>query len=154
MNQLPLSERNARATSMGRVFLELLRIQHELEEPYDLGGDLLDDICDCNVVAHGLHVGVVAAEMLKWREPFGVHDPRVEFEEFKLSHILYDQPVYRRRAVSQNMQPHDQIPITLDRNATSNIWRYSRAAARRSAAEASDTAANGSEQRKNKRRRA
>ncbi|KAF8202789.1 hypothetical protein K438DRAFT_1820727 [Mycena galopus ATCC 62051] len=44
MVSLPYEERRQRVLNVGRAMLHILAIQHELEEPFNLNGDLFEDV--------------------------------------------------------------------------------------------------------------
>ncbi|KAJ7641069.1 hypothetical protein FB45DRAFT_1124464 [Roridomyces roridus] len=130
MAELPVSERNARISSMGRALFEFLWIQYELGDSYNLGVDLLHGIQDRSVVSHGRNSDEVAEEMFS-------ASPSTHVKALKSSHILRDRPtIYRRRTGSQVVKQADSIPVTIDPEARSNIFRFTRANGRRAAAEA------------------
>ncbi|KAJ7604003.1 hypothetical protein FB45DRAFT_881079 [Roridomyces roridus] len=130
MAELPVSERNARISSMGRALFEFLWIQYELGDSYNLGVDLLHGIQDRSVVSHGRNSDEVAEEMFS-------ASPSTHVKALKSSHILRDRPtIYRRRTGSQVVKQADSIPVTIDPEAQSNIFRFTRANGRRAAAEA------------------
>ncbi|KAF8174426.1 hypothetical protein K438DRAFT_2023131 [Mycena galopus ATCC 62051] len=54
MVSLPHEERRRRVLHVGRAMMHLLAIQHELEEPFNLNGDLFEDIVEQDILQFGL----------------------------------------------------------------------------------------------------
>ncbi|KAF8170610.1 hypothetical protein K438DRAFT_1773579 [Mycena galopus ATCC 62051] len=54
MVSLPYEERRRRFLHVGRAMMHLLAIQHELEEPFNLNGDLFEDIVEEDIIRFGL----------------------------------------------------------------------------------------------------
>ncbi|KAJ7735500.1 hypothetical protein B0H16DRAFT_1731302 [Mycena metata] len=112
-------ERTSRITGVGTALLQCLVVQHELGEPLNLNGDLVNDLWDDSVVArksdskaalHAMYVAVCADEALPGA------DSSQKMSRFFIRHTIVDKewrpPLYHRIRDSEFM-PTEAILVTV-----------------------------------------
>ncbi|KAF8212878.1 hypothetical protein K438DRAFT_1805198 [Mycena galopus ATCC 62051] len=102
MVSLPYEERHQRVLNVGRAMLHILAIQHELEEPFNLNGDLFEDVVELEIIRFRLEHEECGRAMFlatKTRQlTHKKHWDKKAFGEallnFRSTHLIFD-PAFR-----------------------------------------------------------
>ncbi|KAJ7137063.1 hypothetical protein C8R44DRAFT_948832 [Mycena epipterygia] len=122
LSNLMESERNMRVMGVGSALLQLLAVQKELDEPYNLNGDLIVDLQDLAVVPCP-YDGGKALEAMFGAIPLQSSDSGIILQQmlkFNRDHTIFDagfRPPTFRRDFSSQFEPSKAIPITLKRKS-------------------------------------
>ncbi|KAJ7614355.1 hypothetical protein FB45DRAFT_1035843 [Roridomyces roridus] len=138
---LEVSERADRVGTIGSVLLELLWAQNQLNEPYNLNGDLLADFLNGTVVAIKSNtVQAVALEMFWYAKSEDGVEETEKPQAFIATHVVRDAAGYRRRGPSLVQDPRPTLAVTVNPEVRSNIYRYVRSRGRQEMAEVFESA--------------
>ncbi|KAK7034437.1 hypothetical protein R3P38DRAFT_2519161, partial [Favolaschia claudopus] len=103
VENLSEDEQTARVCSVGAVLLQLLAIQRELNEPFNLNGDLFLDITRDRVVVREKCQGLAALDLML-TELWDVRHGIATLMNFKKNHTVWIEdhpPLFQRIAPSQ-----------------------------------------------------
>ncbi|KAJ7136419.1 hypothetical protein C8R43DRAFT_955893 [Mycena crocata] len=107
------AERNRRVLGVGCALLQILAVQHEIQEPLNLNGDIVGDLMDGTVV-HCPGDAAKAMQAMYTAAPDQTGDFGQRFSKFTTQHTIYDStfrlPTYRREYPSRS-KPTAPIPI-------------------------------------------
>ncbi|KAJ6458365.1 hypothetical protein C8R47DRAFT_1227106 [Mycena vitilis] len=122
LKHIPLPERSERVPGVGSVLLQLLAIQHELDEPLNLNGDLLGDLLDDRVV-HCPNDGEEGLEAM-FAVTAGASQVAGRMLRFRAQHAIYDDeyrpPTYHRLERSR-LPATDAIRVIFKRKADDDV---------------------------------
>ncbi|KAF8144377.1 hypothetical protein K438DRAFT_1874253, partial [Mycena galopus ATCC 62051] len=123
MVSLPYEERRRRVLNVGRAMLHILAIQHELEEPFNLNGDLFEDVVELEIIRFRLEDEECGCAMFLATKPRQLtpkkHWDKKAFGEallnFRSTHLIFDpafRPItYVRLGPSESRRPVILIDI-------------------------------------------
>ncbi|KAK7012607.1 hypothetical protein R3P38DRAFT_3586804 [Favolaschia claudopus] len=120
------AEWNIRVSSVGSALLQILVVQHELGEPLNLNGDLLDDLLSRKIIASTFD-GVPVLKLIMSCAMGQITNATTsveKFAKFEREFTVYDEkyrpPTFRRIADS-TVKPTPPITVTVKRAAEDEI---------------------------------